>query len=164
MRTFKISGFFHGPLSERRQPPWSAQLVHVPPKKSGNWLQMPKNMRRATLRNINVSNKQDWKMWFPPLSPGIYDFKQLVLVFISKNLSQTPETERTLSYNKLSTKHNWDSRWKEVWITWIFVAVLGSMKFFTVFHSNLKPGPALMINIWCSVCNEETHRLLAKTT
>ena len=35
--TFKMSGSFHGPLSERIQPPLSAQ-VQVPPKISGNSL------------------------------------------------------------------------------------------------------------------------------
>lgn len=36
--TFNISGFFQGPLSERRQPPRSAQ-VQLPPRNSGNSLQ-----------------------------------------------------------------------------------------------------------------------------
>jgi len=35
--TFNISGSVHGPLSERKQPPLSAQ-VQVPPKNSGNSL------------------------------------------------------------------------------------------------------------------------------
>ena len=35
--TLKISGSFHGPLSERMQPPLSAQ-VQVPPRNSGNSL------------------------------------------------------------------------------------------------------------------------------
>jgi len=35
--TFKISGSFHGPLSDSMQPPLSAQ-VQVPPKNSGSSL------------------------------------------------------------------------------------------------------------------------------
>jgi len=36
-QTFIISGLFHGPLSERMQPPLSAQ-VQEPPKNSGSSL------------------------------------------------------------------------------------------------------------------------------
>lgn len=42
--TFRISGFFQGPLSERIQPPWSAQ-VQVPPRNSGSSLVQVKAKR-----------------------------------------------------------------------------------------------------------------------
>lgn len=41
---------------------------------------------------------------------------------------------------------------KSYGLTFIFAVVLGSMKDFTVFHSILKPGPALMINMRFKVC------------
>lgn len=53
--TFSISGFFHGPLSERRQPPWSAH-VHVPPKNSGNWLNRP-------TENVKNHLKGQWSIY-----------------------------------------------------------------------------------------------------
>lgn len=42
-------------------------------------------------------------------------------------------------------------------LTWIFAAVLGSRKDFTVFHNILKPEPALMINMRFKVCNEDNN-------
>lgn len=53
--TFNISGFFHGPLSDLRQPPSSAH-EQVPPRNSGNSLYKVHNVL-GLLKNVFVKRK-----------------------------------------------------------------------------------------------------------
>jgi len=56
--TLKISGSFHGPLSERMQPPLSTQ-VQVPPRNSGNSLmQQNKQIISSTKRKPKKKNQR----------------------------------------------------------------------------------------------------------
>lgn len=67
--TFMISGSCHGPLSERMQPPLSAQ-VHVPPKNDGSSLPTNKEMlkvEKSAMGELGNGSKQTVFFWNGPL-------------------------------------------------------------------------------------------------
>lgn len=99
--TLRISGSFHGPLSERIHPPSSAHL-HLPPKNSGNsltkktqWKLRLKDGQRNT-RSVKIKNqfqiicqmtKPDTDIFNAFMnSPFVNYFKQLTIVLVAKNL------------------------------------------------------------------------------
>ena len=85
MRTLRISGSFHGPLSERMQPPSQLQ---VPPKNSGNSL--CRRIKRAGEPTCIIYVHYYYKLqWYKRCRPGINHFQQLALVLVAEDLHQS---------------------------------------------------------------------------
>ena len=103
--TFEMSASFHGPLSERIQPPLSAQ-VQVPPKISGNSLVTVERKRRRKEGFLSFISgvKEELGKWSFMSStmklPGINCFKQLALVFVTQKLIKN-------SCSRLVTLQRW---------------------------------------------------------
>ena len=143
-----MTGSFHGPLLDPRQPPLSLH-VHDPPRNFGNSLQTQTQKRIFVSGKLNIQLKNsDTINW---QQPWVNNFDKSALVVRTKNLWRRIFKFLFHSINV----YIWNMshvRRLLIELTWILEEVFGSRNPLTLFQISLNPLPAFTTYIWCSVC------------